>query len=64
MHEAIRQLRSEARPLAQGTAPTAIRYPVAFREAAIRLTRPQREQGVSRHRGAGALGVPGRSLTR
>ena len=64
MNEAIRQLRSEARQLAQGKVPTAIRYPVAFRAAVARLTRTQREQGVALHRVAGALGVPVRSLIR
>ena len=49
MNEVIRQLRSEARQLAQGKAPTAIRYPIAFRPTVTLLTRPQRERRVRRN---------------
>ena len=64
MNEAIRRLRSDARQLTRGKVPTAIRYPAPFRAAATMLTRTQVEHGVSVHRVAGALGLPGRTLTR
>jgi hypothetical protein len=64
MNEAIRRLRPEARQLAHGTVPTAIRYPAAFRAAAATLTRAQLDQGAFLHRVAGALGLPARRLTR
>lgn len=64
MNGAIRQLRSEARQLARGKLPKAIRYPVAFRAAVAALTRTQLDQGASMHRVAGALGLPAQSLTR
>ncbi len=64
MNDAIRQLRSEARQLARGKLPKAIRYPVAFRAAVAALTRTQLDQGASMHRVAGALGLPAQSLTR
>jgi hypothetical protein len=60
----VRQLRSEARQLARRKLPTAIRYPVAFREAVAALTRTQLAQGASMHRMAGALGLPVQSLSR
>lgn len=64
MDAAIRRLRSEARQLAHGKVPTAIRYPAPFRAAAATLTRTQLDQGTSVHRMAGALGLPARTLTR
>jgi len=64
MNTAIRRLRSDARQLAHGKVPTAIRYPASFRAAAATLTRTQRDQGASVHRVARALGLPARTLTR
>ncbi len=64
MNTAIRRLRSDARQLAHGKVPTAIRYPAPFRAAAATLTRTQLDQGASVHRVAGALGLPARTLTR
>ena len=64
MNDSIRSLRSEARQLARGKLPKAIRYPVAFREAVAVATRTQLDQGASMNRVAGALGLPARSLTR
>jgi hypothetical protein len=64
MSDTIRQLRSEARQLARGKLPTAIRYPVEFRAAVAALARTQLDQGASMHRVAGALGLPVQSLTR
>ena len=64
MNDAIRSLRAEARQLARGKVPKAIRYPVAFREAVAALTRSQLDQGTSMNRVADALGLPARSLTR
>ena len=64
MNTAIRRLRSEARQLARGKVPTAIRYPAPFRAAAAALTRTQLDQGASVPRMAGALGLPARTLTR
>ena len=64
MNDAIRSLRSEARQLARGKRPKAIRYPVAFRAAVAAVTRTALDQGASMNRVAGALGLPARSLTR
>jgi transposase-like protein len=64
MNAAIRRLRSEARQLAHGKVPTAIRYPAPFRAADATLTRTQLDQGAAVHRVAGALGLPPRTLTR
>jgi len=64
MNDAIRSLRSEARQLARGKRPKAIRYPVAFRAAVAAVTRSQLDQSASMNRVAGALGLPARSLTR
>ena len=64
MNDGIRSLQSEARQLARGKVPKAIRYPVAFRAAVAALTRSQLDQGTSMNRVAGALGLPARSLTR
>jgi transposase len=62
--ESIQQLRTQARQLAQGKAPTAIRYPPAFREAAVALVRPRLGPGVSVARVARDLGLAIPSLTR
>jgi len=64
MNEAIRRLRSDARQLAHGKVPTAIRYPAPFRAEVVAVTRTQVEHGASVHRVASALGLPARSLTR
>lgn len=47
MDDPIRRLRAEARQLTHGKIRTAIRYPAAFRAAAIALARPRVGQGAS-----------------
>ena len=64
MNDEIRRLRSEAQHFARGKAPRAIRYPVAFREAATAVTWTQLSQGTAVNRVAAALGLPTRSLVR
>lgn len=64
MDEAIRRLRSKARQLARGKIPRAIRYPAAFREAAVAVTRDHLNQGMVVSRAARELGLPTRSLVR
>lgn len=64
MNEAIRQLRAEARRLAQGKPPSQVRYPDGFRRAAVRLARRGRGQGRSVARLARAVGVSEPTLTK
>jgi len=64
MNEAIRQLRAEARRLAQGKPPSQVRYPDGFRRAAVRLARLDRRQGGSVGRLARAVGVSEPTLTK
>ena len=64
MNEAIRQLRAEARRLAQGKPPSQVRYPDGFRRAAVRLARLGRKQGGSVARLARAVGVSEPTLTK
>src|SRR6266511_4093585 len=64
MNDPLRQLRTDARQLAHGKVPTAVRYPAAFRAAALALARPRLERGVSIARVARDLGLPTQSLGR
>jgi transposase-like protein len=64
MDDRIRRLRSEAHQLARGKVPRAIRYPAAFRAAAVALAGPRLERGSSIARVAGDLGLPIQSLGR
>ncbi len=64
MDDPIRRLRTDARQLAHGKVPTAVRYPAAFRAAALALARPRLERGVSIARVARDLGLPTQSLGR
>jgi transposase-like protein len=64
MDDPIRRLRAEARQLTHGKVPTAIRYPAAFRAAAVALAGPRLGQGASIARVARDLGLPMQSLGR
>jgi transposase-like protein len=64
MGDPVRRLRIDARQLARGKVPTAVRYPAAFRAAALALARPRLARGVSIARVAGDLGLPMQSLGR
>jgi len=64
MDNPIRRLRAEARQLAHGKVPTAIRYPAAFRVAALALAGPRVARGASIARVARDLGLPTQSLGR
>jgi transposase-like protein len=64
MDDRIRRLRSEAHQLARGKVPRAIRYPAAFRAAAVALAGPRRGRGGSIARVARDLGLPTQSLGR
>jgi hypothetical protein len=64
MDALIRRLRTDARQLARGKVPTAVRYPAAFRAAALALARPRLGRGVSIARVARDLGLPTQSLGR
>jgi transposase-like protein len=57
MDEAMRQLRAEARRLAQGKPPSQVRYPEEFRRAAVRLAGRGQQHGRSVARLARAIGV-------
>jgi hypothetical protein len=46
MDATLRQLRSEAQQLTRGKAPTGVRYPAAFRTAAVALARPRLATGL------------------
>ena len=64
MNEAIRQLRAEARRLAQGKPPSQVRYPDEFRRTAVLLAGRGRKQGRSVARLARAVGVSEPTLTK
>jgi transposase-like protein len=64
MDDPIRRLRTDARQLARGKVPTAVRYPTAFRTAALAVARPRLARGVSIARVARDLGLPMQSLGR
>jgi transposase-like protein len=64
MDDPIRRLRTDARQLARGKVPTAVRYPAAFRTAALALARPRLARGGSIARVARDLGLPTQSLGR
>ena len=64
MNDPIRQLRREARHLAQHKVPTAVRYPAAFRAAALALARPRLSRGRSIACVARDLGLPSQALGR
>ena len=57
MDEEIRRLRAEARQLARGKHPSQVRYPDAFRRAAIALVRIRVGRGGAVGRLARDLGV-------
>ena len=64
MNDPIRRLRTDARQLAHGKVPRAVRYPAAFRTAAVALARPRLKGGGSIARVARDLGLPTQSLGR
>jgi transposase-like protein len=64
MDDRLRRLRAEAHQLARGKVPRAVRYPVAFRAAAVALAGPRLERGGSIARVARDLGLPIQSLGR
>jgi transposase-like protein len=64
MTDAIRQLRTDARHLAHGKVPRAVRYPAAFQAAALALARPRLDRGLSIARVARDLGLPSQALGR
>jgi transposase-like protein len=64
MEDRIRRLRSDAHQLTRGKVPRAIRYPAAFRAAAVALANPRLERGGSIARVARDLGLPIQSLGR
>ena len=64
MNDSIQTLRSEARRLARGKVPRAIRYPAGFRAAAVALARTQRRRGHAVERVAKAVGVARPTLAR
>jgi hypothetical protein len=64
MDDPIRRLRTDARLLAHNKVPTAVRYPAAFRAAALALARPRLGRGVSIARVARDLGLPSQALGR
>jgi len=64
MDDRIGRLRTEAHQLVRGKGPRAIRYPAAFRAAALALARPRLGRGVAIARVAGDLGLPTQCLGR
>jgi transposase-like protein len=64
MDDRIRQLRTEAHQLARGRVPRAVRYPAAFRAAALALARPRLGRGVAIARVARELGLSTQCLGR
>ena len=64
MNDPIRQLRTDARRLARGKVPTAVRYPAAFQATALALARPRLSGGRSIARVARELGLPSQALGR
>src|SRR5438093_11768676 len=57
MNMSLRRFRSEVRQLADGKAPRAVRYPVALRDAAVKLGRVRLRQGHSLAATARALRI-------
>jgi transposase-like protein len=64
MNDRLRRLRAEAHQLARGKVPRAVRYPAAFRAAAVALAGPRLERGGSIARVGRDLGLPIQSLGR
>jgi transposase-like protein len=64
MDDRIRQLRTEAQQLARGRVPRAVRYPAAFRAAALALARPRLGHGEAIARVARDLGLSTQCLGR
>ncbi len=64
MDRDTRRLRAEARRLAQGNHPSQVRYPDAFRRAALALARMRLGKGGSMRRLARDLGVSEPTLTK
>jgi hypothetical protein len=64
MDEEIRRLRTDARRLAQGKARSQVRYPEAFRRAAVTLARMRQGRGGSVTRLAREIGVSEPTLTK
>jgi transposase-like protein len=64
MDDPTRQLRVQARQLTHGKVPRAVRYPVAFRAAALALARPRLGRGVAMVRVARDLGLSTQCLGR
>ena len=64
MNDSIQTLRSEARRLARGKVPRAIRYPARFRTAAVALARTQLRRGHAVDRVAAVVGVTTPTLAR
>jgi hypothetical protein len=64
MDEEIRRLRAEAQRLARGKPPSQVRYPDAYRRAAVAVARRRRERGGTVAHLARALGVSEPTLTK
>ena len=64
MDEEIRRLRTEAQRLARGKPPSQVRYPDAYRRAAVAVARRRPERGGSVAHLARALGVSEPTLTK
>ncbi len=64
MDEKIRRLRADARRLAQGKPRSQVRYPDAFRRAAVTVARRQQQLGGSVMRLAREIGVSEPTLTK
>jgi hypothetical protein len=64
MDDAIRRLRADAQRLAQGKARSQVRYPEAFRRAAVTLARTGHGRGRSVARLARDIGVSEPTLTK
>ena len=64
MDEEIRRLRTEAQRLARGKPPSQVRYPDAYRRAAVAVARRRQERGGSVAHLARELGVSEPTLTK
>jgi hypothetical protein len=64
MNATIQRLRSQARQLARGRDRRGVRYPAAFRAAAVELVGAGRGRPAALARIARELGLPARSLAR
>jgi hypothetical protein len=64
MDQELRRLRAEVQRLAQGKARSQVRYPAAFRRAALALVRTRRGRGGSVARLAQDLGISLPTLTK